>query len=300
MLRSWRLGRAFGIDIYVHWTFLLLVAFVLYTRWGIGGPDFAIYSVVTLLGLFGCVVLHELGHALTARHFGIGTRDITLYPIGGVARLERMSEKPWEEFWIAIAGPAVNVVIAALVAVPLALSLGRVDRTMEATMAFLERSFLFALFATNLGLVAFNLLPAFPMDGGRILRALLATGMGHLRATEAAAQLGKVFAVVFAIAGFAAMLGTPLQIGGTAIGSPMLLLIGGFIYLAGQQELASVRRREFYRRAQPVHAWPAYQDVIDAVPVPGNSGFSGFYWDSRTGAWVVWQNGRPVQTPWSE
>src|SRR5262245_53956971 len=114
MNRSLKLGTAFGIGIYVHWSFLLLPAWVFLSTWGIFGPSMIVYLLALLAAIFGCVVLHELGHALMARQFGIRTRDITLYPIGGVARLERMSERPSEEFWIAVAGPAVNVVIAGL------------------------------------------------------------------------------------------------------------------------------------------------------------------------------------------
>src|SRR5438552_136525 len=120
---SWKLGRAFGINLYVHWTFFFLVAFVLYENWSVGGQELAFYGGLALVGTIICLVLHELGHALMARRFGIPTRDITLYPIGGVARLERMSEKPWEEFCIAVAGPAVNVVITAILAVPAIMSL---------------------------------------------------------------------------------------------------------------------------------------------------------------------------------
>src|SRR5258707_60827 len=119
MSRSWKLGTAFGIGIYVHWTFLLLVGYVLYHFWGIGGSQMALYGLEFLFALIGCVVLHELGHALMARKYGIATRSITIYVIGGIARLERMSERPWEEICIALAGPAVNVVIALLLAVPL-------------------------------------------------------------------------------------------------------------------------------------------------------------------------------------
>jgi Zn-dependent protease len=300
MLRSWRLGKAFGIDIYVHWTFLLLLGFVLLSQWDKSGFDLALFSVASIVALFGCVVLHELGHALAARYFGIQTRDITLYPIGGIARLERMSEKPWEEFWIAIAGPAVNVAIAlVLMAILLPSALGQVD-FLQPEHAPVEVRFLATLMVMNLFLVAFNMVPAFPMDGGRVLRAVLAGPLGYLGATETAARVGRFFALLFVMLGLGAMLGLHPQIGPVPLDSPMLLLVGGFIYLAGGQELAMVRRREFYRRAQPVDVPPAYADVIDAVAVPGNSGFSGFYWDSRTGAWVVWQNGRPVQTPWSE
>src|SRR6266446_5240096 len=116
MFRSWKLGTAFGIGIYVHWTFLLLPLYLVFSGGGPGHGPAVAYILALIAAVFGCVVLHELGHALTARRFGIGTRDITLYPIGGVARLERMSERPWEEFWIAVAGPAVNVGIAAVLA----------------------------------------------------------------------------------------------------------------------------------------------------------------------------------------
>src|SRR5437588_12672293 len=119
MLRAWKLGNVFGIGIYVHWSFLLLPAWAFLNNLGVGGLPLAFYVVALLCTVFGCVVLHELGHALMARRFGIGTRDITLYPIGRVARLERMSERPWEEFWIAVAGPAVNVVLFSLLAIPL-------------------------------------------------------------------------------------------------------------------------------------------------------------------------------------
>src|SRR5438552_15026149 len=122
MFRSWKIGTMFGIGIYVHATFLLLPAFVFLAN--LGQIDFALYAVIMIPAVFGCVVLHELGHALTARHYGIETRDITLYPIGGVARLERLPQRPLEEFWIAVAGPAINVAIAALLGGPLLLGAG--------------------------------------------------------------------------------------------------------------------------------------------------------------------------------
>src|SRR5438132_2622647 len=164
---SWKLGRAFGINIYVHWSFLLLVAFALYRNWSIGGQPLALFGLIVLFAAFACVVLHELGHALMARHLGIPTRDITLYPIGGVARLERMSDRPMEEFCIAVAGPAVNVVVAALLAVPAMLAMREIDLA-HATPLTLMSHIPLVLFAVNVILVAFNMLPAFPMDGGRV------------------------------------------------------------------------------------------------------------------------------------
>src|SRR5262249_39980961 len=171
MTRSLKLGTAFGIGIYVHWTFLLLPAYLLLTTWRIFELPIIASLLTLLFAIFGCVVLHELGHALMARYFGIGARDLPLYPIGGVARLERMSERASEEILIALAGPAVNVVIAAVLIALLILS------GTAFGWAGMARSipgeFLMGLLTANLFLVIFNLIPAFPMDGGRVLRALL-------------------------------------------------------------------------------------------------------------------------------
>src|SRR5262245_59015999 len=150
MFRSWNLGKAFGINIYVHWSFVLLLGFVVLSGWNQAGIASAGYDAALVLSLFGCVVLHELGHALMARRFGIGTRDITLYPIGGIARLERMSERPWEEFWIAIAGPAVNVAIAILLVFPVLLN--NLNTLETDTVAF-PTEFLRDLMRTNVALV---------------------------------------------------------------------------------------------------------------------------------------------------
>src|SRR5713226_5817786 len=191
MFRSWKLGSMFGIGIYVHATFLLLPLFVLVSNIGTGHIVLALYTVMMIPAVFGCVVLHELGHALTARRYGIETRDITLYPIGGVARLERLPQRPMEEFWIAVAGPAVNVVIAALLA-GICLIVGGTDFSILTDS--LLGLVLLPLLITNVVLVLFNMLPAFPMDGGRVLRALLATHLGQLRATTIAVQIGVAMA----------------------------------------------------------------------------------------------------------
>ena len=184
---SWKLVRIAGIDVYMHATFLLLIGWVGFTHWieqrsltaVLGGIGF-------ILLLFLLVVAHEYGHALTARRFGIRTRDITLYPIGGVARLERMPEKPIEELWVALAGPAVNVVIAAGLFAWLWVqgALVPLDQLTVSTGSLAER-----LLVVNVSLFLFNLIPAFPMDGGRILRAILVQKFPKEKATAIAAKI---------------------------------------------------------------------------------------------------------------
>jgi Zn-dependent protease len=283
MFRCWKLGTAFGIGIYVHWSFLLLLAWVFLTSGGPGHYAAAVSEMVLISAIFGCVVLHELGHAITARHFGIGTRDITLYPIGGVARLERLSERPMEEFWIALAGPAVNVGIAFLLLV-----VGRLDLGGTGFLESVQQGqFLQPLLFANIMLVLFNLLPAFPLDGGRVLRAILATSMGRLRATEIAAKLGVAMAIVFFVLGLGILEWPPPM--------PMLLLVAIFIYFAGQQELAAVRYRETNRWTEPLELTPAGSYQFNQ-PGWAGQGFSGFTWDANARLWIQWHNGRPIHT----
>src|SRR5207244_1426998 len=178
---SWKVGSVAGIDLYVHATFFLLIAWVGITYWLAGGSAAALDGIAFILALFAIVVLHELGHALTARRFGIPTRDITLLPIGGVARLDRMPQDPKQELLVALAGPAVNVVLAAILFVVLELGEGLAA---YGQVVRVGGSFLDQLFWVNVSLAVFNLLPAFPMDGGRVLRGLLALRMDYLRATQ--------------------------------------------------------------------------------------------------------------------
>jgi Zn-dependent protease len=272
----------FGIDVYVHGTFLLLLVFFIvygHVQGGIGG---AVDAAVFIVGVFTCVVLHEYGHALVARRFGIPTLDITLYPIGGVARLARLGENPMEEFCIAVAGPAVNVAIAAVLGTVLAVA-GRLPASVADLAQLAQGDALGRLLKANLILVAFNMLPAFPMDGGRVLRSLLTPQVGRLRATEMAARLGTLFAIVFAVVGI------------SVLPSPMLVLIGGFTFIAGRQELAMVRWIERNRRLEPLMVLPVDDHILDVAPAPMDPGFSGVIWDERTGAWTIWRNGRPVQ-----
>src|SRR5829696_8724112 len=224
---QWKLGRFGGIDVFVHATFILLIGWVGYSHW-LEHHNWAevLNGVLFILALFLCVVLHEYGHALTARKYGIKTRDITLYPIGGVARLERMPEKPMEELAVALMGPAVNVVIAALLFAYLSLTNGLVPLT-ELTIA--SGSFLARLIAVNVSLVLFNLIPAFPMDGGRVLRALLAMRMDYVRATQIAANIGQGLAFLLGLFGL--------------FNNPFLLFIAFFVWIGASQEASMVQMR---------------------------------------------------------
>lgn len=227
---SIKLGRLLGIDVYVHFTFLLLLGFIGVSHWlAERSSAAAANGMLFFLALFGCVLLHEFGHALMARRYGIQTRDITLLPIGGLARLERMPEKPMQEFWVALAGPAVNVVIAVALAVWLSLTNSwQPLSSLSATSGnLLER-----LLVANVFLVLFNLLPAFPMDGGRVLRSLLALRMDYARATSIAAITGKGMAVIFGFVGL--------------FSNPMLLLIALFVWIGASQEAAAAQMKSSF------------------------------------------------------
>ena len=221
-MKKLKIGSVAQIGIYLHWTFVLLLvgifAFYLYQ----GHPTLvALIGVGMILALFACVVLHELGHALTALRYGVKTRDITLYPIGGLARLERIPEEPMKEFWIALAGPLVNVGIAVVLFGVLLVVGGSLS-----PMALMEPdggNFLATLMWLNVVLFGFNLLPAFPMDGGRILRALLALRLDYARASHIAAQIGQGMGVLFGIVGFFIL-------------NPFLIVIALFVYFGAQQE----------------------------------------------------------------
>ncbi|MCC6419325.1 MAG: site-2 protease family protein [Gemmataceae bacterium] len=270
MFSSLRIGRAFGIDMFIHWTFWLLPASLVLLGTGGEGAELAL-NLTVLAAAFGCVLLHELGHALTARQFGVSTRDITLYPIGGVARLERMPERPAHELWIALAGPAVNLVIGAfLITVLMVMSL--LDPTfMLGTAVGLM---LFRLLIVNVMLVLFNLLPAFPMDGGRVLRALLAMGVGNLQATKVAAGVGV---------GMAALIGL---VGIFLLSSPWLVVIALFVFVAGQAELQAAYLRE--QRAQLEDEPPALQPLTDpSIPFfYMQPRVTVYTWDAETQTWV--------------
>ncbi len=260
---KWKLGDIAGIGVYIHWSFWILPAWILISTLSGGGGLFAALStVVFVFAVFGCVVLHEVGHALMARRYRIGTRDIALYPIGGVASLERMPSRPSQELAIALAGPAVNVAIAvALLAVILLAGIG--PRASFLSLAG-GGAFLASLMWVNVALVVFNLLPAFPMDGGRVLRAFLAMRLPYVTATTIAARVGQVIAVALGLVG--------LLTGG------MLLFVALFVFLAAQAELTMARMQGVARGFAPA-AEPFGQRPARPYEVPVDD--SGIIWVSK-------------------
>jgi len=292
MLRSWRLGSLFGIGIYIHSTFLLLPLLLVVPNFEAMGVGTVLFLLAFLAAVFGCVVLHELGHALMARRFGIRTLDITLYPIGGVARLAQMTERPSEELWIALAGPAVNVAIAALLTPLVLAGVLFTPLVLDAASPLVGEvwavgvSFLWNLLLANVVLVLFNLLPAFPMDGGRVLRALLAMRLGVVRATTLAVGVGRGLIL-------AALILSLVFAPSFLLGNPMLLLLAAFVVLVGQHELFAIRQREAARQAEATA--PAVSLLPLAALGPNVApDFSGITRDTRHGVGIQWHNGRPI------
>lgn len=228
---SWKMGRIAGITVQMHWTFLLLLVFLGFSYAAEGASlAAAVAGIGFILAVFGCVVLHELGHALVARRFGVPTRDITLLPIGGIARLQRMPEHPGQELLVAIAGPLVNVVIGGALALVL-WATGDLRLAAPGTVADITRgNFLFNLMWVNIVLVGFNLLPAFPMDGGRVLRALLAFRLSYVKATGIAAGVGQMMAMLFGLVGLLAF-------------HPLLIFIALFVFLGAGAEAQQAQIR---------------------------------------------------------
>jgi Zn-dependent protease/predicted transcriptional regulator len=225
---SWKLTRVAGIDVYVHATFFILIAWIAFSYWQVSHSLAAVIGGVGfILALFACVVLHEMGHALTAQRYGIRTRHITLLPIGGVAAMERMPDDPKQEIAVALAGPAVNLLIALALWLLLTVSSALVpmERLTLTGGPFLER-----LLALNIILALFNLLPAFPMDGGRVLRAALAMHMDHAEATRKAAGIGQALALWLGFLGL--------------LYNPFLIFIALFVWIgaageAGMEQIKS-------------------------------------------------------------
>ena len=226
MRSNLQIGSVSGIKIKIHWTFLFLILWIVFDELKQGASTESIlFNVSFVLAVFFCVVLHELGHALTAKHFGINTKKITLLPIGGVASLDRLPESPKQELLVVLAGPLVNIFIALVLffVIPVQ-EVFRLNftETFETLMSFSLQNFLFYLFIVNVGLVVFNIIPAFPMDGGRILRALLAMKLNRVKATKIASSIGQFIAAFFLLIGL--------------LYNPILIFIALFIFLGAYGE----------------------------------------------------------------
>ncbi len=258
---SLNLGRILGIHLRIHWTFLFLLVYVGMNSIEdinkqiedhvINAPVYTDYilkigrEILFVLTVFACVVMHEYGHALTARRFGIRTTQIVVLPIGGVAQLESIPRKPAHELWIALAGPAVNVGIALILGPLLYIIYGNF---ISHDVNDVYGKFFLQLLLVNIALVVFNMVPAFPMDGGRVLRSLLAMRWGFFRATVIAARVGQVIAVIGA-----GLIFYYNQ-------SPFILLTGAFVVMAAQRELTQAKKEQFFEDNPVPVAKMMYQD----------------------------------------
>lgn len=230
MKGSFKLGNIAGIGVFIHWTFSILIAYIIFSNYRAGHDAERIgWMVLFVCSIFGTVFLHELGHALAAKRYGINTKDITILPIGGLARLEKIPEKPVEELVVALAGPAVNIALAGITALFITMPSAN-ELYIQLTGGVNSDNFFLNFFIVNIWLAVFNLIPAFPMDGGRVLRALLAMKMERHIATNVAARIGQVLALGFIFLGF--------------FGNPFLIFIGLFIILGAQGE-AQMTKAEF-------------------------------------------------------
>ncbi len=224
MKGSLKIGNIAGIGVFIHWTFTLLIVYIIFSNYQAGhSVEQMLWSLFFILSIFGTVFLHELGHALAAKKYNIKTKDITLLPIGGLARLESIPEKPKEELVVALAGPAVNIALALLTGLFISMPDAK-ELTIQLSGGVNSGNFFLNFFIVNLWLAVFNMIPAFPMDGGRVLRALLSMKFERHIATNIAARIGQFLAVGFVFLGF--------------FSNPFLVFIGLFIFLGAQAEAA--------------------------------------------------------------
>lgn len=223
MKGSLKLGKIADIGIFIHWTFILLILFIIFVNYKSGqNATQIIWSIIFILCVFVTVFLHELGHALAAKNYNIKTKDITLLPIGGLARLERIPEKPLEELIVAFAGPLVNIILALITGLFIQIPEDTTQMMSELSNGISPNNFFLNFFLVNFWLAIFNLIPAFPMDGGRILRALLSFKLERHIATKIAARIGQLLALAFVVLGF--------------FSSPFLVFIGIFVIIGAQIE----------------------------------------------------------------
>jgi Zn-dependent protease len=287
LFRCLKIGRVAGIDIFLHWTMWLFPIFILVRGFVLYSTDETLMQSLLVLGVYGCLFLHEVGHIYAARLLGLALRDITLCPIGGHDRLAELSERPWKEIYFALAGPLVHGLMTGMIAVVfLAADRSLVPR-LESPEPFLETYFN-RLFWLNAMLAILQIIPAFPMDGGRLFRGALALSAGRLRATEVAALFGSFVALTFVVCGIIWM---------SVVW--WLIAVGIIVHISSQQELLSVRfftylqdpTTQFLDRG-PIHV--PIEQVLHDEGKPQETDFTGVTWNPKNRLWIVWQNGTPV------
>ena len=272
--QSLRIGTFAGIPVKIHWSFLFLFVYILGSGLMAGTSlDLIVVEMVFMLCMFVCVVLHEFGHALTARRYNIKTEDIILLPIGGVARLRNMPEKPSQELWVALMGPVVNLVIAIVILIYLMLRYGTaiLAPDLEVQESFLTwQNFIPTLMVANIFLMIFNLIPAFPMDGGRVLRALLAMRLGRLSATKWASRIGQFICLL--LIGY-----------GIYQEAWVMVFIGIFIFMSAMQEYKSVaiddvaKNKTIGMMARKVNVYlPDYQTLQECMDLVIRNGLANY------------------------
>lgn len=241
------LGSYKNVKVFIHWTFSLLLLWIIISNLRQGMPMIDILWVILfVLALFACVVMHEFGHALAAQRYGIQTKDIVLYPIGGVARLEKLPEDPKQELWVAFAGPLVNIVLFIILSTILSFTGYNIESLEE--LKIRPNTFLLYIASANLILALFNLLPAFPMDGGRVLRAFLSIKLPRAKATQIAGGIGQFLAIFFVFFGL--------------FNNPILVLIGIFIFLGAGAEVAHTQQESFLKGYQVKDALMGHFQIL--------------------------------------
>ncbi|WP_373496315.1 site-2 protease family protein [Aquiflexum sp.] len=226
------IGKYRNVKVFIHWTFSLLLLWIIISNMRQGMPAIDIFWIIIFVfALFFCVVLHEFGHSLAAQKYGIQTKDIVLYPIGGIARLEKLPEDPKQELWVAIAGPLVNIGIFFILSAILIITGFDLENLEEIKIN--PNTIVLYLASANLILALFNLLPAFPMDGGRVLRAFLAIRLPRAKATQIAGGIGQFLAIFFIFFGL--------------FNNPILVLIGIFIFLGAGAEVSHTKQESFLK-----------------------------------------------------
>lgn len=281
MKGSLKLGTIRGIGIFVHWTFSLLISFIIYINYSSGYSAIQIvWSVLFILCVFVAVFLHELGHSFAAKLFNIGTKDITLLPIGGVSRLETIPEKPKEELIVTFAGPLVNIVLALITGLFISFPDNSVSLARELSAGVNASNFFLNFFIVNIILAVFNLIPTFPMDGGRILRALLSFKFERHIATKIAARIGQFLAIGFMLLGF--------------LYNPFLIFIGLFVIMGAQMESEYADSKYSLKGNKVRDVTMKQYNTIDAAE-PIKTAVD-LLLDSQSKIFLITENNKPVGT----